>query len=164
MILIILFILLFALALFLQARLRRRIPDAQSIYEKAESLMTPAELAFFRALEESVTGRFRLFSKVRLADLVRIKGADNRGQWQAAFNVIANKHVDFVAVDPSDMSIRFVVELDDRSHRKSSRQSRDEAVDRILTGAGIPVIRFPASSGYSTQQIRSQLLAAERQQ
>ena len=51
---------------------------ALSRYEKEDGLMSPAELLFFRSLEAAVAGHFRLFSKVRLADIVRVKRGNDR--------------------------------------------------------------------------------------
>jgi len=128
-----------------------------SLYEKEEALMTPAELLFFKSLESALGNEFRLFSKVRIADIVRVKRNDNRGAWQSAFNVIQSKHIDFLAVNPSDMSIQFAVELDDKSHHKPKRQARDENVDRILTEVGVPIFRFPAKGSYYEKEIRAKI-------
>lgn len=135
---------------------------APSVYEKEDGLMSPAELLFFRALEASVAGHYRLFSKVRLADIVRVKRGLDRSVWQSAFNAIQSKHVDFLAVDPKDMTIQFAIELDDKSHQKQSRQVRDEFVDQVLTGAGVPIFRFPAKASYSEQDIRSRLFEEDK--
>jgi len=135
---------------------------ALSRYEKEDGLMSPAELLFFRSLEAAVAGHFRLFSKVRLADIVRVKRGTDRSSWQSAFNAIQSKHVDFLAVDPKDMTIQFAIELDDKSHQKQSRQTRDEFVDQVLTGAGVPIFRFPAKASYSEQDIRSRLFEEDK--
>jgi len=130
---------------------------AISLYEKEDGLMTPAELLFFRSLEAAVAGNFRLFAKVRLADIVRVKRGTDRSAWQSAFNAIQSKHIDFLAVDPKDMTIQFAIELDDKSHHKQSRLTRDEFVDKVLTAAGVPIFRFPAKNRYLEQEMRSQL-------
>ncbi len=135
---------------------------APSLYEKEDGLMSPAELLFFRSLEAAVAGHFRLFSKVRLADIIRVKRGTDRSSWQSAFNAIQSKHVDFLAVDPKNMTIQFAIELDDKSHQKQSRQTRDEFVDQVLSGAGVPIFRFPAKSAYSEQEIRSRLFEEEK--
>ncbi|MDY0042032.1 MAG: DUF2726 domain-containing protein [Desulforhabdus sp.] len=126
-------------------------------YEKEPSLLSPGERSFFEALEAAIGGQYRLTPKVRLADILKIKEARNRSTWQKAFNPIQGKHVDFVACDPRDMTIRFVVELDDKSHQRQDRQNRDVLVDRILTTAGIPVFRFPARSNYSVEEIKKRI-------
>ncbi len=122
-------------------------------YEKQEALMSPVELKFFRALEAAVGSNFRVFSKVRLADIVQpVKTGDNRA-WYSAFGVIKSKHVDFVVCDPKTLEFRIVVELDDNSHERGDRIERDQKVDDILKQAEIPIIHFPAKSAYSANEI-----------
>ena len=37
---------------------------------------------------------------------------------------------------------RLVIELDDRTHERSDRKLRDGEVERILNGAGLPLLRL----------------------
>ena len=75
----------------------------------------------------------------------------------AAFNKIQSKHLDFVVCDPDDLSIQFVIELDDKSHAKAKRQSRDEFVNQALAAAGVPLSRFPVKRTYSVQDIQNEI-------
>jgi len=126
-------------------------------YEKQPSLFTPAERSFLGVLEQAVGNEFRIMGKVRLGDIVKVKaGLDNKAR-QSAFNRIQSKHVDFIACDPNDLSIQFVIELDDKSHEREDRQDRDAFVDRVMEAAGIPIIHFPAKRAYAIQDIRDTL-------
>jgi len=126
-------------------------------YEKQPSLFTPAERSFLGVLEQAVGNEFRILGKVRLGDIVKVKaGLDNKAR-QSAFNKIQSKHVDFVACDPNDLSIQFVIELDDKSHEREDRQDRDAFVDKVMEAAGIPIIHFPAKRAYAIQDIRDTL-------
>jgi very-short-patch-repair endonuclease len=155
---IIVFAVLLCIMMLVVATLKKRSGKEQPyLYEKEASLLSPGERSFFTALEAAVGNHHRIFAKVRLADILKIKDAKNRSTWQKAFNPIQSKHVDFLACDPEDMSIRFVVELDDKSHQRQDRQDRDVLVDRILTTAGIPFFRFPAKSSYSAEEIRKRI-------
>lgn len=98
--------------------------------------------------------------KVRLADVVKVKGGMNKSSWQTAFNRIQSKHVDIVACDPATLSVQFVVELDDSTHSQSRRQNRDTFVDNALQAAGIPVVHVTAKKGYSVQDIQAVLSQA----
>ena len=142
-------------------RSRKSCAKVVSAYERTDGLMSAAELSFFRVLEAAVGDDFRIFAKVRLADIVKVKPTSDPRARQFAFNKIQSKHIDFVAVDPVDMTVQFVVELDDKSHKAQSRQTRDDLVDGILAEAGIPIIHFPARASYSEQQIRSSLFGTE---
>ena len=130
-------------------------------FESLKALMSPGELKFFRALEAAVGSQYRVFSKVRLADIVRPeKTGDNRA-WYAAFGVIKSKHVDFVVCDPETLEFQLIVELDDKSHDRSDRAERDQKVDDILAQANIPVLHVPAKAAYSTEELRGRLFGGE---
>ena len=136
---------------------KKKAGDKAHHFERQNALMSPAELKFFRALEAAVGDNFRVFSKVRLADIVQPEGTEGRGAWQSAFNMIQSKHVDFVVCDPATMEFRLVVELDDKSHERNDRAERDQKVDDILAQAGIPIVHFPAKAAYSIEEIQSRI-------
>lgn len=143
----------------LKQRLRGKQPTP---YEREDALLTPAERSFFGVLEDAVGAQFRLFAKVRLADVVRVKRGMDRSSWQTAFNAIQSKHIDFLACNPHNMAVQFAVELDDKSHERQSRKERDDFVDRALAAAGVPIFRFTAKRGYSVQEIRRTIFQEEK--
>lgn len=126
-------------------------------YEKAQALFTPAERSFLGVLEQAVDGKLRIMGKVRLADVVKVKNGNNKSAWQKAFNKIQSKHVDFVACDNATLGVKFVVELDDKSHNQSQRQDRDEFIDKALAAAKIPVFHFAAKRTYTIQELQNYL-------
>jgi hypothetical protein len=126
-------------------------------YEKAPALFSPAELSFLGVLEQACEGKYRFMGKVRLADLVQVRAGIDRGDRRGAFNRIKSKHVDMVACDPATLAVRFVVELDDKTHGRRDREDRDRFVDDVLQTAGIPVFHFTAQRGYSVREIQAEL-------
>jgi hypothetical protein len=129
-------------------------------YEKAPVLFTPAERSFLGVLEQAVNGHHRIMGKVRLADVVNVKPEMSRSEWQKAFNRIQSKHLDFVVCDSSTLAIKFVIELDDKSHDQRMRQDRDAFLDNALKAAGIRVFHFTAKRTYSVQEIQNVLRPA----
>jgi very-short-patch-repair endonuclease len=123
-------------------------------YQKEPVLFTPAERSFFAVLEQALGDEFRVLGKVRLADVIRVKAGLSGSVRQQAFNRIQSKHLDFVVCDPNDLSVQFVVELDDSSHQQPRRQARDEFLDKALAAAGVPVFHFPVKRAYVVQEIR----------
>lgn len=126
-------------------------------YQKEPALFTPAERAFLGVLEQAVGDPFRVLGKVRLADVIKVSPGVTGSARQQAFNRIQSKHLDFVVCDPKDLSVQFVVELDDSSHRESRRQARDEFLDKALAAAGVPVFHFQVKRAYSVDEIRGAL-------
>lgn len=132
---------------------RRRYP-----YQACSSLLSAAELRFFRVLEQVLAGRVRIYAKVRLADLIRVRpGLSGRTFFQA-FNAIACKHIDYVLCDDAHR-ILCAIELDDSSHARPERRQRDAFVDAALNAAGIPLLRFPVQARYELRGLRQQLQA-----
>jgi len=126
-------------------------------YESRSVLFTPAERSFLEVLEQALDSRYRVFGKVRLADLVKpVKGLD-AVQRSAAMYRINQKHVDFVICTASELSLVGVLELSEQSHERGDRAARDKFVDQVLASAGIPVLNFTARKGYAVQYVRTRL-------
>lgn len=126
-------------------------------YEREEALFTMAEAAFLRVLHQAVGGRFTIFGKVRLADIVCPRRGMSQRQRYAALNRIISKHVDFVLCEPGGWRVACVVELDDRSHQAVRRRERDAFVDAALLAAGIPVLHIPVRRYYDPSDIQRQI-------
>lgn len=147
-------------ATVLKTFLRGKSGDTEDYpYEKEQTLFTPAERSFFGVLEQAVDGKVRIMGKVRLADVVKVKKGNNKSAWQKAFNRIQSKHLDFVACDSTSLGVRFVIELDDKSHNQSKRQDRDQFIDKVLAAADIPVFHFAAKQQYSIQALQNSLFS-----
>jgi very-short-patch-repair endonuclease len=126
-------------------------------YEKEQALFTPAERSFLGVLEQAVDDKLRIMGKVRLADVVKVRRVNNKSTWQKAFNKIQSKHLDFVACDSMTLGVKFVIELDDKSHNQSKRQDRDLFLDKVLEAAEIPVFHFAAKRTYTIQELQKSL-------
>lgn len=130
--------------------------DTGHSYE-AVPLFTPAEQSFFGVLQQAIASDYRIFAKVRLADVIHPVRGISRSGWQSAFNRIIGKHIDFVLCDPQTLRVVLVIELDDKTHKRFERGIRDGMVDAALAGAGIAVLRVPAARAYSLVQIQQQI-------
>lgn len=124
-------------------------------YEKRPRLLTDAELAFYRVLHSATAGDWPLFAMVRLADLIQVKPQSGGGQtWQ---NKIQAKHLDFVLCDPETLEAKLAIELDDASHEKPERRTRDHFVDAALGAAGLPILRVQCAAQYDRGALRKSI-------
>lgn len=124
-------------------------------FVKKDPLFTPAERSFLGVLEQALDGRYRVFGKVRLGDIVKpAKGLSNSRRTTAQ-NKINQKHVDFVICTVSDLAVVGVVELDDKSHERNDRTDRDQFIDQALADAQISIIHIPARKGYEIAEVRA---------
>jgi hypothetical protein len=117
--------------------------------------LTPTEQAFYQVLQSAVPIGLQIQLKVRLADLVRV--APNHPQWQAHWNRIQAKHVDFVLCTRTTLAPVLVIELDDPSHQRVDRQQRDAFVDTVLQTSGIPILHIPTAPRYDPAQLAAQI-------
>jgi hypothetical protein len=127
-------------------------------YQRSRGLLTKGERALWFPLFKAVKGRYRLFCKVRLADVVCCP--PKHPQERRWFRKIGRYHVDFVLADPQTTVPLLVIELDDRSHRV--RRERDDFKDKVLQSAGVPILRIPAQQAYDPLELAefiSRLLA-----
>lgn len=139
---------------FAQLGRRKTLADH---YQKTESLFTPAERAFLPILEKALGDQYRVFGKVRLADIIEVHRGLDKSARQSARNKVQSKHVDFVICDAASLAIRAAVELDDKSHARQDRKERDQFVDELSFAVGLPLIHVPVRSGYSLESLRAQL-------
>lgn len=150
-----------ALLLLVAVAARLKLSDGRSKllpYSRKNSLLSPAERSFLGVLEQAIGSHYRIYGKVRIADVVETKRGLNAGERQRAFNRIGAKHFDFLLCDRHDLSIVCAIELDDRSHRKSSRQKRDAFVVALCRAVGLPLLNLRASRAYSVPELRAKIL------
>lgn len=122
-------------------------------YRSKERLLSPAEFDFFLELEKVVGPNQLIFAKVRLWDVIDMERGLDRASRGSAKGKIQSKHVDFVICNAKDSSIRYVIELDDKSHRRPERQDRDDFLKKALEAAGIPLVRYPVKRLFKAQEI-----------
>lgn len=153
--------LFFALLLFVIAKNKKtRRAESGLSYKKIPTLFTPAERSFFDVLEQAVGKDFRLFGKVRVADVLAPVDSPDKSAWQTAFNKINRKHFDFVLCSTDDLSVLCAIELDDKSHQQKDRQNRDEFLASACLAAGVPLISFQAKHSYSASDVSAKIAEA----
>ena len=152
---VIAFILLIVFKLKIKPQLVRENFDHS--YERLDVLFTPAERSFFGVLNQAISDEVLIFGKVRVADVITPKKGGVKGAWQSAFNKISAKHFDFVLCNKSDLSFVCAIELDDKSHNSAKQRSRDAFLESACKSADFPLIRFPAKSAYSVNDIQESL-------
>jgi hypothetical protein len=144
-----------AAAILLKAQFKR-VP-AKYPYQKADSIFSPAERSFLGVLERAVGDEYRVFGKIRLADVIRPQKGSSSSDRQKSFNKIVSKHVDFALCKKDDLSLVCAIELDDASHERNDRKDRDQFLEGALNAASIPFVRFTARASYSIQDVGGEI-------
>lgn len=135
--------------------LRRRSGTPEEFpYEMKRKLFSHAERSFYGILKQAVREDGVVFGKVRVADVLNPSKGLDRSNWQKAFNHISSKHFDYVICSPDDLSVLFVIELDDKSHAKRVRVERDQLIEGACSTAGLILHRFKARATYNIPEVR----------
>ena len=119
-------------------------------YRLRDDFLSPAEMTFYRALCSATGNRFVVCPKVNLGDLFFVARPNENQSYR---NRIDRKHLDFLLCDP--MTIRPVlgIELDDSSHKRASRQERDQLVDDVFKAAGLPLGHVRVHASYDVADL-----------
>lgn len=156
---------LWVLARVLESKKRQRprhesdaAPTADHLlFIRADAVLTANEAEFYRHLVMAVGGKFLVFPQLPVSLIVQPDASMPAGARQAAMNKIDRKRVDFALVDAATMRVAMAVEVNDASHRRPSRQERDEFVSRSLAQAGVRLVTIRASRTYSADELARSL-------
>lgn len=159
LIVVIVFAALMILAV-IRAIWRKRTTEEHS-YQLRAPFLSPAERSFYGVLCKAAANDYVVLAKVRVADVITPKKGQNRSKWQTAFNRISSKHFDYALCNPNSLSVEHVVELQDRSHRRTTRAKRDHFLRGACQSAGLSLIEFAAKSTYSIDEVRSQIIGIQ---
>ncbi len=129
-------------------------PKRISLFRQRDALFTPAERSFIGVLDKASYGRYRVFGKVRIADVLAPARGLDKSTWTIAFNRIKAKHFDFVLCDPQTLKVKAVIELNDKSHTSNRGIERDELVGRACADAGLALRMVKAQRSYSVEAVK----------
>jgi len=123
-------------------------PEGEWPFEKRK-LITATETVLFERLRQALPDHY-IFTQVQLSQLVAIKKGHSFKMW---FSRISQMSVDFVIADEFLNTVA-AVELDDKSHYSDEdRHKADAKKDKVLTAAGIRVVRWRCEIMPSVEQI-----------
>lgn len=129
--------------------------DAKYQYKQKNFFMTRAEHECYDALMIAVGDSYYVFPQVHLPSIVdsRVVGQN----WRGAFKHINQKSVDFVLCDKAYISPKLVIELDDRTHERGDRIERDVEVERVVKGAGLPLLRLENHGSFNPEELEERI-------
>ena len=125
-------------------------------YKRRDFLMSRAEHEFFDILVDITKDQYYVFPQIHLSTIL-----DNKvvGQnWKGAFRHIDEKSVDYVICDKAYIKPLLAIELDDKTHEQSNRKIRDGEVERILSNANLPLLRFGNNGYFNKEEIQHLIL------
>lgn len=141
---IVIFVIVFFVAILVALLKKIEFP-----YLKKKYFLTNAEREFFKILEEAIEDEYYIFPQVHLSNILFVK--NSRGYYKY-LNKINRKSVDFVILEKNSVSPLLAIELDDSSHDLEERKKRDNFVEKVLEGTGIPLLRIRARKSYGASR------------
>lgn len=160
---ILLLLLVIALIVFFARKRKSEVPSESADgfpYVLGDALFSPAERSFLGVLDQAVGADFRVFGKVRVADVVSVVKGLPKSRWQRAFNQISAKHFDYVLCRPTDLKPVCAIELNDQSHTRDERKGRDKFLEGVCAAAGLPLVFLPAQHAYTVSEVCNQIAIA----
>lgn len=146
---------IFLFSLFLK-RLRSKKVDGAAWPFYGKRVLTDAEQVLYWRLVAALP-EFVVLAQVQLSRFLGIRKGNSRIQW---LNRVNQKSADFV-VCAKDFSIVAVIELDDASHDRPSRQKADHAKTKAITDGGLRLIRWPVNEMPAVELIRGEIYPEE---
>lgn len=126
-------------------------------YKLVESIFTKSEQKLFEILRNYCRDKdLLIFSKVRLADVVKIENKSSNFQYW--FNKIRSKHVDFLICESESGKPKLAIELDDYTHNQKNRRERDEFVDQVYGSIELPILHITELNEEKINQEVSKLI------
>lgn len=125
-------------------------------FKLRDDFLSKAEHSFYQVLRTVVGDQVLICPKVNLGDLFFVATGDHRKN-RALANRIDRKHVDFLLCDPKTVRPLVGIELDDKSHEREDRKTRDELVEAVFAAAGLPLVRVQVKSGYAPSDVATLL-------
>lgn len=110
---------------------------------EAKPFMTDREREFYSRLHAVLPKEDHLVSQVRLVDIVSVSSKFNsdRRKKMALFRKISQWHCDYIWLD-KNFSIKSVIELDDSTHRRKDRITRDIFFNAVIEQVGYDLVRL----------------------
>lgn len=124
---------------------------SQYTYRAKGYFMTKSESEFFRMLDQAVGEKYYIFPQAHLSAILDHKVPGQN--WKYAFSHINGKSVDYVLCDKQTLKTVYAIELDDYTHSYADRQVRDGEVERMLSSAGIQLIRVADYKTFGVEKI-----------
>lgn len=125
--------------------------DNKQYYKSRENFFTKSEHIFFKELEKQNDGKYHIFSKVRLEDIVQVTPDLDYKTKRIKRNSIKSRHIDFALVDKETNKIILAIELDGSSHNSKRQIRSDKKKNEILKSAGIKLSRIKVGQNFTNE-------------
>ena len=125
--------------------------------QKRSSLFSPVERSFQNLLEKAVEGEYKILNRIKLADLIEVKGNANEKARRSTLVKLNAKYLDFVLCSADDLRVIAVLDLVNNSNKDGHKAAPDWFVSGALEAAGVPYLRIKIKAGYTSTDLQQAL-------
>ena len=125
--------------------------------QKRSSLFSPVERSFQNLLEKAVEGEYKILNRIKLADLIEVKGNANEKARRSTLVKLNAKYLDFVLCSTDDLRVIAVLDLVNNSNKDGHKATPDWFVSGALEAAGVPYLRIKIKAGYTAADLQQAL-------
>jgi hypothetical protein len=124
-------------------------------YQRRGVLLPADEIPFFRALQAAVRDDWVVFSRVPLAEVLKVRRQAHPAQgWQRR---LGGKHLDYVLCDPQTLEVKLAIQVAGTAEEKSAKH---EFVILAMAAAGLPLLRVTKLEKPEPAAVRKEIEAA----
>jgi len=120
-------------------------------YVADRTFFTPEQRAFVSVLERALGTDYRVCAKVRVADVVGLRGRLSRDDQERAYQRLGERRFDFLVCAADTSAIVCAVNLAPRSRR--GKPPPKDILDRICVAAGLPFVRIRERDAYALDEV-----------
>jgi len=120
-------------------------------YVADRTFFTPEQRAFVSVLERALGTDYRVCAKVRVADVVGLRGRLSRDDQERAYQRLGEQRFDFLVCAADTSAIVCAVNLAPRSRR--GKPPPKDILDRICAAAGLPFVRIRERDAYALDEV-----------
>jgi len=149
-------LIIFAILWVMRPKAAFKAPETQAFnpvifksYQVRNSLfVNTSEQALFAILDRYLTPKYRVFSKVRLEDVISVKPGqlDPKITWSLRGRV-KSRHVDFLITTPYGKPL-MMIELDGKSHQSQQALRPDQFKNGLAKSVGLPLRRVKTGQDF----------------
>ena len=126
-------------------------------FVKRQALCTQKERKFLGCLVMAVGSDYLIFSKVRLADLVKINKGLKEKDKVRVYEKVSKDHVDFVLCHKHNTEIVCVIDLYDLAGETKVMKKRALYLDKLFKTIDVPFVRFPIMEKYPIRVVKESI-------
>jgi hypothetical protein len=155
-------VVLAALFVIMLGRLRSRKESRVDLskYSLKDSVLSLAELRFYKVLSEVVGTKYQILVNPRLEDLF---GVANGKGFEAAQNRLAGKQLDYLFCDPVTFEPVLGIDLVEQAPQSRNGTARDKFEDSLYTNTGLKILHVQAARAYKAEDLRDKIIAVFRE-